>query len=142
VNTSTWLSVALVLALCAAAWYIRVLRHRRNLEREIQQHRDREAQRARYCDAFGHHLDELCTCTRCLSAQHDYEPTGTERSPLRHELVNPDADPGALYLDSNFQPDYDYGLYQTVYLVVKMYRCRRCFSEMETREEVEVPDER
>jgi hypothetical protein len=137
------LLIGLGLALSAALHYIRVLRRRcRTRGQEIERYQNRDLQRARYCDAFGHHLDEFCLCTRCLTEQHDYEMTGSEDLFLRSELVNPDADPGALYLDSNFQPDYDYGLTQSVYQTVKTCSCRRCSHRTMTRDEHAVEDAR
>lgn len=67
---------------------------------------------------------------------HDDRVVDTQREVLRSELVNPDADPGALYLDSNFQPDPDYGRTQTVYLVRETVRCGRCGLERTAAREI------
>lgn len=136
-----WIGAAALL--CAALLYIRALRVRvREQSRALADAGRRDRLRADYCAALGHHLDAACLCTRCLVAQHAYEVVDTKERTLRQELVNPNADPGALYLDSNFQPDYDYGLTQTVYERLMSHRCARCSREMETREEYAVEDPR
>ncbi|HVS01333.1 MAG TPA: hypothetical protein VMT16_01065 [Thermoanaerobaculia bacterium] len=60
---------------------------------------------------------------------HRYQPVRRSRVALRSELVNPNADPGALYLSADFQPDWDYGLRQTVYETTTLRRCERCGGE-------------
>lgn len=135
-------SVALALAGCAAAYSVHVLRARcRRKNQELRELRNREWQRAGYCGTFGHHLDPSCLCTRCLTAQHDYTVIATHKGAIGCELVNPRADPGALYLDSNFQPDPDYGVTQTIYRVERTFRCGRCGHERQTVEEEKVIDE-
>ena len=141
-NWSQWLFVGLVAVLAAAVSYIRVLRARgREQDREVQQLRKREQTRAAYCVAFGHHLDETCLCTRCLTPEHDDKLIDSQRTCLGSELINPDADPGALYLSADFQPDADYGKTQTIYRVERTYRCARCAHERRTVDEEKVPDD-
>ena len=139
---SPWLWIGLLLAAGPLLYGAHVLwRRGRAMEREIARLQARERQRGEYCETLGHHL-EGCFCTRCLAPQHDYESTGSKEYELRSELINPDADPGALHLDSNFQPDSDYGLTRTVYQIVTAWRCTRCSHEMVTRDERKVDDER
>ena len=107
-------------------WLIVVRARARRLGAELAALRAREAARVASCARFGHHLDEACLCTRCLTVQHDGQVSGETRTTLRSELISPNADPGALYLDSNFQPDPDYGRTQTVYQVRTTMRCARC----------------
>jgi hypothetical protein len=134
--------MGLFAALGAAALYIRTLRVRgRELERAVRELRNRDETRTAYCLAFGHQLDETCRCTRCLTEQHAYEEIDSHRTCLRSELVNPDADPGALYLSADFQPDHDYGKTQTVYRVEQTDRCARCGHERRTVDEEKVPDD-
>ena len=57
--------------------------------------------------------------------QHDFALINIENVAIGEELVNPNADPGALHLDSNFQPDCDYGLTHTIYAEEKTYHCSR-----------------
>jgi hypothetical protein len=92
-------------------------------------------------DARGHELDAVCVCSRCRRARHAFEVVETHEREIGRELVNPNADPGAMYLDSNFQPDYDYGRTRAMYERVTRYRCRRCQAETETRLEYAVEDE-
>jgi len=142
VSWTLWLSIGLVAVLGAAAGYIRTLRVRgRELEQAVREFRDREQTRAVYCLAFGHHLDESCRCTRCLTEQHAYRLTDSRRTCLGSELINPDADPGALHLSADFQPDHDYGKTQTVYRVEQIRRCARCGHERRTVDEERVPDD-
>jgi hypothetical protein len=130
------------LAGVVAAFYIRVLRARcRAQELALRELRDRESRRDVYCRALGHHLDELCRCTRCLGEQHDYAVLATERGEVGRELVNPRADPGALHLDSNFQPDPDYGRTQTLFRVERTLRCARCGHTTQTVETEAVVDD-
>lgn len=137
-----WLSIGLVVALGAAAYYIRTLRVRgRELERAVREFQNRDQTRAAYCLVFGHHLDEACRCTRCLTEQHAYELVDRQRTCLGSELINPDADPGALYLSADFQPDHDYGKTQTVYRVEQTDRCARCGHERRTVDEEKAPDD-
>lgn len=117
------LGVALAAAL---VWLIVVRARARRLAAEAAGLRAREAARVASCARFGHHLDEACLCTRCLTVHHDDQVEGEARTTLRSELINPNADPGATYLDSNFQPDPDYGRTQTVYEVWTTMRCARC----------------
>jgi hypothetical protein len=65
----------------------------------------------------------------------------TQSTELDSRFVNPDADPGALWLDSNFQPDYDYGRTETVFRVERDSRCARCGHELRTVEHTAVRDE-
>lgn len=137
------LLIVLGLGLLAALLHIRTLRARgRALARAVAECERRESQRTARCAAAGHDLDEACTCTRCLTEQHVYKDIDTRRTALRTEAVNPNADPGALYLDSNFQPDYDYGLTQTVFRSETMQRCQRCGHERIVTDEYAVENER
>ena len=130
------------LAVCVLAYYTRIMRGRLGKkDRLIAEYAHREAERARFCAAYGHHIDEMCRCTRCLTEQHAYELIDTQRSCRGSELVNPNADPGALYLSADFQPDADYGKTQTVYRVERTYRCARCAKVQQTVDEEKVPDE-
>ncbi len=143
ITTASLAVVVLVsVALFAVAWIVHALHARcRRLDLEIRACREREARREEYCGIFGHHLDPACICTRCLTSRHDYALPETRREPIRCELINPRADPGALYLDSNFQPDPDYGKTQTVFRVERTYRCSRCAHETVTVAEEAVDDE-
>jgi hypothetical protein len=142
VNWSQWLSVGLIAVLAGAAYGILVLRARIRLkDRLIADYAHREAERSRFCAGYGHHIDEMCRCTRCLTEQHAYELIAAQRTCLGSELVNPNADPGALYLSADFQPDADYGKTQTVYRVERTYHCSRCAKEKTTVDEERVPDE-
>jgi hypothetical protein len=131
-----------VIAAGAAAYYIHLLQARlRQREEELAECRRRDEQRNAFCRAFGHHLDEMCRCTRCLAERHDYAEVAAGRAAVGRELVNPRADPGALHLDSNFQPDADYGKTQTIYRVMRTFECRRCRHTKETVETETVIDE-
>lgn len=87
-----------------------------------------------------HDLGDVCVCRRCGTAHHAFEAVDTREREIGRELVNPDADPGALYLDSNFQPDYDYGRTRALYERVTRYRCARCQVETDTRLEYSSED--
>jgi hypothetical protein len=132
----------MALVVCALAYSLRVLHARlEQKDRLIDDYAHREAERARFCAAYGHHIDEMCRCTRCLTEQHAYELIDSQRTCLGSELVNPNADPGALYLSADFQPDADYGKTQTVYRVERTYRCSRCAKEKTTVDEEKVLDQ-
>jgi hypothetical protein len=132
----------LALVVCTLAYALRVLRVRvRQKDRLIADYAHREADRARSCAAYGHHIDEVCRCTRCLTEQHAYELIDSQTTCLGSELVNPNADPGALYLSADFQPDADYGKTQTVYRVERTFRCTRCARENKTVDEEKVLDQ-
>lgn len=134
--------IGLGLSLLAALLYIRALRARgRALALAVAEGQRRESQRSAYCAAVGHDLDDACLCRRCLTTSHELVTIDTQRTELYSRLVNPDADPGALWLDSNFQPDYDYGRTETLYEVETNSRCARCGHEQRTVEQVAVPDE-
>lgn len=134
--------IALALSLAAALLYIRALRTRgRTLMLAAAENQRREARRRAFCATVGHDLDEACLCRRCLATRHDYVTIHTQSTALFSRLVNPDADPGALWLDSNFQPDYDYGRTETLYRVERDCRCARCGHDLRTVEQTAVPDE-
>ena len=137
-----WLFIGLVSVLGAAMNYVRILRARgREQDREIQHLRTREQTPTTSCGVFGHHLDEACLCTRCLGAQHDYKLIDSRTTCLGSELVNPDADPGALLPVHQLQPDADYGKTHTIYRVERTYRCARCTKENMTVDEEKVRDD-
>jgi hypothetical protein len=88
---------------------------RRAYERASKARDWEDETRRQYCNELGHDLDARCRCRRCLVTHHDGEEVGVEQTWVED-------DPGALYLDSNFQPD---GHYETS----RRYRCRRCGAE-------------
>jgi hypothetical protein len=81
-------------------------------------------------------------CPQGPGGQHAFESVGPCHVETGQRLVNPDADPGATYLDSNFQPDYEYGLTETVLERVTTERCVHCGRERVYREERAVEDPR
>ncbi|HMW16983.1 MAG TPA: hypothetical protein PKN13_08570 [Accumulibacter sp.] len=133
---------SLITCIIATFLYIKALRYRlwnsqleiNRLQHLTEDSNQRELQRRQYCETIGHDLDPSCACRRCLTLQHDYELIGKENVAIGEELVNPNADPGALYLDSNFQPDPDYGVTYTVYAEETTFRCERCGKEKKTQE--------
>jgi hypothetical protein len=136
------LLVVSIAALLAAFYFVRLQQRRiRELRRILAAHERRDAVRTARCAAVGHDLDDACECRRCQTSNHEYVDIETRRTELRSEAVNPHADPGALHLDSNFQPDADYGLTQTVYLVTQTQRCARCHDERVVTSEDAVIDE-
>lgn len=66
--------------------------------------------RYRYCKQLGHDLNEKCLCRRCRKRVHNYVEVKNTRE---------EEDPGALYLDSNFQP-------YTYYVIEEYLKCTRC----------------
>ncbi len=83
-----------------------------------------------------------CLCSRCRVPLHEYKLISTDEYSLGRGLINPRADPGALYLDGNFQPDHDCGLMQTIYEIKRRYRCLRCGDEMTIKTQEIKADER
>jgi hypothetical protein len=66
--------------------------------------------RHRYCRLQGHDLTEKCRCQRCRKHYHEY---------LKVENRTEREDPGAMHLDSNFQP-------YTYYEIEEYLECKRC----------------
>lgn len=130
-NGFIWLLVALAPILFAAGYYLHTLRVR-----------VRERQEKASCRALGHILDASCLCSRCRLPLHEYQLISTNERCVGRGLANPRADPGALYLDGDFQPDHDYGLIQSLYEIEQRYRCARCGDEMTIKTQKNVADER